>query len=347
MSDETPAQSGSGAQDQLQAKSSWLWHSHEAGSTGEHLPPGFNTPRPILHRPKTVHIPLVQWKNPVKFSLSHEWLMAAGEESMELELQNQRQMGVFEAIYPRISSIPPNPMSSEPSDFPGEEPPPPMIPVTAIEDDPAEEEAAVDLRSDLATMSSERVPNGGEKPELSFPPGVEPDVAAAASAAFTALLRSNEAGSLIDPDLLIKILSNPSLIEKLLSERGPQETRPVQPMPNTGRLVGLATAPIGGIQLAGDSGYFKTLIQQHGVEESKEIGPGYGPLDWRQNFAHKGVEHGNSKPKIPKLCAFFNSPRGCRNGASCMYIHEASLPQRNDRPSSKKIKLDTEIARRV
>ena len=48
---------------------------------------------------------------------------------------------------------------------------------------------------------------------------IEPDVAAAAAAAaFVGIMRSNEEGSMIDQDLLIKILSNPQIIETLISQ---------------------------------------------------------------------------------------------------------------------------------
>ena len=47
---------------------------------------------------------------------------------------------------------------------------------------------------------------------------IEPDVAAAAAAAFVEIMRSNEEGSMIDQDLLIKILSNPQIIETLISQ---------------------------------------------------------------------------------------------------------------------------------
>jgi hypothetical protein len=51
--------------------------------------------------------------------------------------------------------------------------------------------------------------------------GGEPDVAASAFAAFNAIVKSNEQGSLIDHNLLIKILSNPKMIEKLVTDYGP------------------------------------------------------------------------------------------------------------------------------
>ncbi|CAA6655908.1 unnamed protein product [Spirodela intermedia] len=411
LSDDTPSQSGSGAQDHLQAKASWLWHSREAVNSDEYLPPGFEAPPLIQQQPKAVQIPLIKWKVPLKFSLNQEWLVVAGEESKEVELQNQRQLGVFEAIYPRLSSIPPNPISSEESqDLHHDEAQTPLIPVNAIEDDPTDE---LDLQAALDTSRYEQqhseviervtmdiptlprgpaegaesgvpsMPNDG-KPVFAFPPGVEPDVVAAASAAFTALMRSSEEGSLIDRDLLIKILSNPSLIEKLLAEYGtprqqqppamiPAAVRPALPAESAAALptpknpppllsteVGLAnTPPVRGPPMR-DMSYFKTLIQQHGGDGYEVMDPGYAPFDRHHNYLYKdtgggsNVEQGNQsttvhrdpKSRIPKPCVYFNSPRGCRNGASCLYIHDGSLPQRNDRQSRKKIKLDKETIRR-
>lgn len=51
----------------------------------------------------------------------------------------------------------------------------------------------------------------------SIPVG-EPDVVAAISIAFTVIMRSNKAGSIVNPDLMIKIFSNPVLVETLTSE---------------------------------------------------------------------------------------------------------------------------------
>jgi hypothetical protein len=36
-----------------------------------------------------------------------DWLVVAGEESEEAALQNERIFGTLEAIYPRLSNIPP------------------------------------------------------------------------------------------------------------------------------------------------------------------------------------------------------------------------------------------------
>lgn len=39
--------------------------------------------------------------------LNPDWLVVAGEESKEAELQIQRELRVLEAVYPRLSAIPP------------------------------------------------------------------------------------------------------------------------------------------------------------------------------------------------------------------------------------------------
>lgn len=43
----------------------------------------------------------------LQFVLDGTWQVVAGEESKEMETQDQREMRVLEAIYPRSSSIPP------------------------------------------------------------------------------------------------------------------------------------------------------------------------------------------------------------------------------------------------
>ncbi|XP_011626473.1 zinc finger CCCH domain-containing protein 30 [Amborella trichopoda] len=243
LSEDPPTHAGSGAQDLLQAKASWLWHST---GTGDELPPGFETSQPMWH-PKGLSS--VKWRYPPRFMINPSWKVAAGEESREVEVQNQRQFKVLEAVYPRPSSIPPSP--SDPSE-PEEEPNshhPPLIPITPIEDeDPSEHLEAppstntnfenpslleslptstgVDIRPPIEPAECNDLSSGiklssdGKPISMSGTRGTEPDVAAAASAAFTAILKSKEEGSLIDPDLLIRILSNPKLIEKFLTEHG-------------------------------------------------------------------------------------------------------------------------------
>lgn len=42
----------------------------------------------------------------LQFILDLTWQVVAGEESEEVEVQNQREMRVLEAVYPRTSAIP-------------------------------------------------------------------------------------------------------------------------------------------------------------------------------------------------------------------------------------------------
>lgn len=111
----------------------------------------------------------------------------------------------------------------------------PSIPITPIED----EDGVADAVSQPVGTSSQTFPQppgfpslsqhgvlnianplASEKPSAGMVVNAEPDVAAAASAAFTAIMSSNEQGHLIDQELLIKILSDPKMIEKLVTDYG-------------------------------------------------------------------------------------------------------------------------------
>lgn len=114
------------------------------------------------------------------------------------------------------------------------------IPITPIED----EDAVPDAFSHPVAPSSQSFqqppgipslsqhgalnlanPLASERPPAGAVVGAEPDVAAAASAAYTAIMSSNEQGNLIDQELLIKILSNPKMIEKLVTDYGTAATQ--------------------------------------------------------------------------------------------------------------------------
>ncbi|KAJ0024072.1 hypothetical protein Pint_09113 [Pistacia integerrima] len=242
LSEESPSQVGLGAQEHLQAKSSWPMHSNGVVSD-EFLPPGFEGAHPPNQlQIKLSEIPLIKWRCPPRFRLDLNWQVVAGDESKEVEIQNQREMRVLEAVYPRPSAIPPNPSVSvdiECAHYNDQQTP--LIPITPIED----EEAAADTPSGSVasfnvSMSSQPplLPPGipapppgnilgvsntavNEKPAASgMALGVDPEVVAAASAALNEMTKSNEHVNLIDHDLLIKILSNPKLIEKLVTDHG-------------------------------------------------------------------------------------------------------------------------------
>lgn len=125
-----------------------------------------------------------------------------------------------------------------------------LIPITPVED----EDMAVDSPSVSATPFSlpasqqplilaPGIPSASQcsLPIITNPPNqkpatgmavvAEPDVVAAASAAFNAIMKSNEHGNLIDQDLLIKLLNNPKMIEKLVTDYGTatNSTKPRSP----------------------------------------------------------------------------------------------------------------------
>ncbi|XP_059461188.1 zinc finger CCCH domain-containing protein 6 [Corylus avellana] len=253
LSEESPSLVGLGSQDHLQAKASFLLHSTGSGSD-DNLPPGFEGAHPANHlQIKLSQIPLVKWRSPPRFVMDFTWQVVAGEESKESEVENQREMRVLEAVYPRPSAIPPNPcVLADAEDTSHNDEQAFLIPLTPIED----EDVAVDISSDSmapfpVSLSQQPLPLAAgipspsqcSLPTISNPPaqaptggmvvGAEPDVAASASAAFNAIVKGNEHGSLIDHELLIKILSNPKMIEKLVTDYGPAANTQDVPKPRS------------------------------------------------------------------------------------------------------------------
>ncbi|KAL2512938.1 Zinc finger CCCH domain-containing protein 6 [Abeliophyllum distichum] len=234
LSDESPSQVGLGSQDHLQAKT--LWAVHSAGTVSDdNLPPGFEGIQTSnLWRTKLSQIPLIKWRCPPRFVVRGAWQVVAGEESKEMEAQNQREMRVLEAIYPRPSSIPPNPSAPVGADisFPNDQNTP-RIPITPIED----EDAALDASSVdsmvpnpvpiisqpqlLALGTSSSQGNATTNPHPRFSATIiEPDVVAAAQAALTAVMSSSDQKDFIDHNLLIKLLGDPKMIEQLVTNHG-------------------------------------------------------------------------------------------------------------------------------
>ncbi|XP_057974559.1 zinc finger CCCH domain-containing protein 6 [Malania oleifera] len=418
LSEDSPSQVGLGAQDHLQAKASWMLHSSGMGSD-DSLPPGFegaNSANQLMN--KLSQITLCKWRCPPRYVLNFTWQVVAGEESKEVEVQNKREMRVLEAVYPRPSAIPPNPsvtMNIEDSNHDDQHTP--LVPMTPIED----EEGVTDILSD--SMASTNVLSSLQPPSLgpgissasqcSAPNalntpahegaaaagmalGVEPDALAAASAAAAAIMSSSEQGCLIDRNLLVKILSNPKLVEKLVVDHGtttnPQAIPKPTALPNappahinrteTGTPSSVTTsggsfypAPNGvgpvpsprpsppgfpvpspssvGTPLAKDINYYKSLIQQHGGERQETV-PQFSSHHNNhlfENNIHNELVNTprprDMRPKINKPCIYFNSSRGCRNGANCAYQHDASFPQRvasmQEVQSAKRMKMDREI----
>ncbi|KAL6493049.1 hypothetical protein OROGR_032808 [Orobanche gracilis] len=133
----------------------------------------------------------------------------------------------------------------------------------------------------------------------------------------------------------------PNLRYPPLSQGPTAASRPMQPGP---------FYPPPSPPVTKDLNYYKSLIQQHGAERRESSS---GPQVVRQT----SQEHVNvvmvkpieSKPKITKPCIYFNSFKGCRNGADCSYQHDISAQQRvggggiSEVQSAKKAKVDREI----
>ncbi|KAL0366050.1 UNVERIFIED_CONTAM: Zinc finger CCCH domain-containing protein 6 [Sesamum radiatum] len=265
LSEESPSQVGMGTQDHLQAKALW---SLQSGGIGldDSLPPGFEEIQPAnLWRLKLSQIPLMKWRCPRRFEVNSEWRVVAGEESKEMQAQNQREMRVLEAIYPRPSAIPPNPSASvDVQDSITNDLNTPLIPVTPIEDDDAAMDTSLgSLTSNTNPMISQSQHlldgmissqcNGSISPRTNGISAtvMEPGILAAAQAALSSIISNSsnsERGSLIDSDLLIKILSDPETIGQLVpshsasssGQNGPASSmqstpsQSFQSMPNSG-----------------------------------------------------------------------------------------------------------------
>ncbi|XP_051139647.1 zinc finger CCCH domain-containing protein 6-like [Andrographis paniculata] len=383
LSEESPSQVGTGIQDHLQAKTLLPGQPGGAGSD-ENLPPGFEEIQPANPwAAKLSQIPVIKWKSPPRFEINSDWHVVAGEESEETETQNQREIVALEAIYPRSTSIPPNPsVSDDAEDSTMNEQFPPLVPITAVED----EDAAID--SDTP------------------PAGVEPGVVAAAEAALSSYMsRGDQSNNLIDRDLLIKILSDPKMIGQLVANQAaatssttlpplppppsssfhaapaigtstmqqhmvpgsrhspspttsilcppttsapygpntrnparPPVTGPFYPPIHPGTVSNVRASSSDAVAAASrDINYYKSLIQQHGSTQPLPV-----------TTTSQEIKMREPKPKMSKPCIYFNTPRGCRNGANCTYLHETTAAvSAAPAPPQQRVSGEVQSAKRV
>ncbi|OAY57518.1 zinc finger CCCH domain-containing protein 6 isoform X2 [Manihot esculenta] len=235
LTEDCPSKVGTQSQDHLQKKTSGILRNSNSNEFSD-LPPGFEGSHSWKHlKQEPSLIPRIKWECPPKLSMRCNWHVAAGEESQEAEAQKLREMKVLEAFFLRPSAIPHSPsISLAVEEEYYDDSHTPIIPLT-----PIEEEGAVDVPSDLNTSVQPPVlpqdlllsgnlnptehnnlalePPACEKPTVGIAPDMDADVVTAASAAATALMKSLEKGSLIDTNLLVKILSDPNMIEKLIN----------------------------------------------------------------------------------------------------------------------------------
>ncbi|KAK1296077.1 Zinc finger CCCH domain-containing protein 6 [Acorus calamus] len=328
--DDAPYQSGSGIQDHLQAKAP-LPRLKNGTDPDDSIAPGFGGYQSAANFEIQVsQIPLIKWQRPPKLLISPDWQVVAGEESQQVETQNRRQLRELEAVYPRLSSIPPSPIvTSEVQEELYNDLQTPIIPVIPIEDEAMEQPYSVTQTTVIAPKSMlESLPvlPSDQKMMAGIMAGVEPDVAAAASAALTVLMRTSEQGSLINPDLLINILSNPEMLENLVSDftkpaskngilqqkidlkQIPVVTTPAPSLVhvNTPRQCYSATNPVIPLPVSAtpqppivnatppvkDISYYKSLIQQHGSDRQEE-----GPDRSNVRFGNQQNHH-TSPPDV-------------------------------------------------
>ncbi|TKY55882.1 Zinc finger CCCH domain-containing protein 30 [Spatholobus suberectus] len=240
LSEDYPSKVGQKSQDHLQAKTSSMLHS--SINEPNDLPPGFESSH-FLNQSKVEfsYISQIKWECPPPFIANSHWRVAVGEESREKEDQKLREMRVLEAVYPRLSAIPPSPSVSldvEEEDY--DDKITPLIPII-----PIEEEESMDILPEFsvavnpspivqsqnsqqyisATTSSSSASNASHtvsldtciRPLAGVSSGLEADLAAASSVVAT-IMKSNEQGCLIDMDLLVKIFNDPKMFEKLINE---------------------------------------------------------------------------------------------------------------------------------
>ncbi|XP_057449286.1 zinc finger CCCH domain-containing protein 6-like [Lotus japonicus] len=246
LSEDCPSKVGKKSQDHLQAKTSPMLPS-STNECDDDLPPGFEANH-FLRQSNTElsNIPQIKWKCPPLFALSSHWLVAAGEESKEKDSQKLRDMRVLEAVYPRLSAIPPSPyvpFEVEKEDY--DDNLTPLIPMIPIEEEESMEyitpDVAVPMLAETHTnLQSQNMPqhlqavtspiNSQCKSSSTTDPssisgkpsaGVSPcseAVFAAASVVAAAIMKSNEQGNLLDMDLLLKIFNDPTMIGKLINQ---------------------------------------------------------------------------------------------------------------------------------
>ncbi|PIN05185.1 hypothetical protein CDL12_22274 [Handroanthus impetiginosus] len=345
MAEESPSQVGTGNQDHLQAKA---LRPVQAGGAwpDDNLPPGFEVIQPAnLWRVKLSQIPLMKWKCPPRFKINTEWQVVAGEESKEMEAENQREMRVFEAIYPRPSAIPPDPsVSVGVEDSSSNDQNTPIVPVTPIED----EEAAMDPSlSSFTANTNLAISQPQQLSHATFPSqssastnphvngisarAVEPDILAAAQAALTSVLTNSTQGGLIDQNLLIKILSDPKMVEQLVSshgassnvQNGPSSSR--QNMPSSSfqsmPVLGAQTATSSGLQNMPASGV--TNVTQNMPSPSTQYTPNlrsppknlFDPVNRRDQFSAQITRPESIGPPMAPATGPFYPPQ-IRGGSS-------------------------------
>ncbi|KAG7535813.1 Zinc finger CCCH-type [Arabidopsis thaliana x Arabidopsis arenosa] len=171
----------------------------KVASNASNLPPGFEATEYATRRIIS-HIPRIKWKRPQKFVLNDALLVGSGGESTETRTENLRISKVLEAFYPHRSVIPTRPsVSPAVEEAHYDDGKTPNIRLTPVED---EREAAVESSQSFEAPAAVS--------------GLGPELSLLASAALSALTK--EQGCQVDADLLVKLLSDPKIVESLIND---------------------------------------------------------------------------------------------------------------------------------
>ncbi|XP_022962755.1 zinc finger CCCH domain-containing protein 6-like isoform X1 [Cucurbita moschata] len=229
-SQDCPSKAGLKSSDYLEAETPRMLHPYTAEF--KDCPPGFEVTPSGTQLANLSSISLIKWRCPLKFVMDCNWCVTAGEESIEVESQKLREMRFLEVVYPRVSAIPSGAsVSTDIEDELYDDSFTPLVPIIPIEEDECEElepdSAAVgNLCTSSMPVTASNIQlepaihvctidtSAGEKPTEKLP-DVGMDVAAVASTALTVLMKSMEQGSVINTNLLIKIFSDPKMIQNL------------------------------------------------------------------------------------------------------------------------------------
>ncbi|KAL1316523.1 zinc finger CCCH domain-containing protein 30 isoform X2 [Arachis ipaensis] len=363
LSDDCPSKVGLKSQDHLQAKTSSMLPS----STNEHmdLPPGFEDNH-FLNQPKVElsRISPIKWERPPLFAFRHDWRVAAGEESKEKMDQKLREMKVLEAVYPRISAIPPSPSVSHDVDKEGyDDNHTPLIPIIPIEEEDSMDinpevsdakladtptkllsqnlqqyiAAATPINSQCNTSAAVPLSAGGNS-MLAISPGSEPDLAAASALVAAAILKSNEQGNPIDMDLLVKIFNDPIMIEKLVNQRG-TATATITTSSNTGlKSAASGTTPTSTVGLVPSSApkqatslasMFQSTLNKPAIPPVPLSRPSSGNLVTSSvTLPPQPTTQSPSPPPPPPSTSTFNKHRSVNNN----HVTNGALPSLEPQP---------------
>ncbi|KAI7751081.1 hypothetical protein M8C21_013196 [Ambrosia artemisiifolia] len=146
----------------------------------------------------------IDWACPPRFLVDPDWKMEAGSESQETHIQLQRESRIADVIYYHKSDIPPNPYVAPNAFDLNDDSGIPVIPLEVINDETSPNDPLIPPEP---TVTSTR-------------PLLPSDEVIGTAVALVALIKSKEPGSQIDLELLIQLLCNPGILEKLTKEHG-------------------------------------------------------------------------------------------------------------------------------